>query len=140
MNIKNKRQLLSLLRQYNQHLKQQTKQKYTGKKYQKIELYGHKFEIKFVDREYYEAENDMDQMQEYYQDNFDIYVDGKKVGYANKDYYFGAIQAQMWNRYMPDLSGYNSSAHTVPDHFKAFITNTRSGAKWLRVSLKDIPK
>ena len=140
MNIKNKRQLLSLLRQYNQHLKQQTRQKYTGKKYQKIELYGHKFEIKFVDRQYYEAENDMDMMQEYYRDNFDIFVDGKKVGYANQDDYFGQIHAQMWDRYMPDLSHYQSSAYYVPDHFKAFIKNPNSGKKWLRVSLKDIPK
>ncbi len=122
-----------------QLLNQQTKERYTGKKAQKIELYGHKFEIKFVNREYYEAENDMDQMQEYYQDNFNIYVDGKKVGYANQDNYFGQIHAQMWNRYMPDLEHYNSYAASLADHFIAFIKNQKSGKKWLRVSLKDIP-
>ena len=122
MNKERKKLLLSLLTQWKQSLNQKSRERYIGKKYQKIELYGHKFEIKFVNRVYFTAQDEFGGMGEEYEDYFDIYVDEKKVGSANIDQYMGVIQGKMWRRHLPDLGHYNSSAKSVPDHFKAFIT------------------
>ena len=102
-------------------------------------MYGHKFELRFK-RSYTTVEqNDMDQDQQMENYQYDILVDGKKVGQATQDDWMGFGHATMWGRYMPDLVHYNSYAISLADHFIAFIKNQKSGKKWLRVSLKDIP-
>ncbi len=97
--------------------------------------YGHTFEIKLNKiRMFPTSKNAFQKYRKY--PTYDIYVDGKKIGYAIQDEYTGKIDAKMWGKSLPNLNDYTPHAQDVISHFKGFILNNSSGKKWLEIMFK----
>ena len=69
---------------------------------------------------------------------YDILQDGKKVGELAHEDYYGYIHGHLWNKDLPDLSGYSEFDDNMIDTLQRFLTS-KTGQRCLAIIGKYKP-
>lgn len=75
-----------------------------------------------------------------YETTYDILdQQGNKIGFLEYNSYFGNLDGELYDRYLPELSGYGSKGAGPLGKLQTFF-KSKTGRKWLDVSLRHMQK
>ena len=64
---------------------------------------------------------------------------GNKIGFLEYEDYFGHLDGELYDRYLPDLTGYRSRGAGPLGKLQSFF-KSKTGRKWLDVSLRQMQR
>jgi hypothetical protein len=64
---------------------------------------------------------------------------GNKIGFLEYDEYFGNLDGELYDRYLPRLQGYRSHGAGPLGKLQSFF-KSKTGQKWLDVSLRQMQR
>ena len=81
-----------------------------------------------------------DEMAGYKDTTYDILdQQGNKIGFLEYDNYFGDLDGELYDRYLPRLQGYRSHGSGPLGKLQSFF-KSKTGKKWLDVSQRSMQK
>lgn len=64
---------------------------------------------------------------------------GNKIGFLEYEDYFGGLDGELYDRYLPDLKGYGDKGAGPLGKLQTFF-KSKTGRKWLDVSLRQMQR
>ena len=64
---------------------------------------------------------------------------GNKIGFLEYEDYFGSLDGELYDRYLPDLRGYGDKGAGPLGKLQTFF-KSKTGRKWLDVSLRQMQR